>query len=144
SKKVRYRINLAIFAALVWAITSTDLVSRAELINGEVVFADGIGYALYAIYVLGLALLSLYNLYRTYVRQPEYRTSIMMVAFGTALFTVVGIVFGLVLPLLGNFGFLDYSTLGAIFPLLFFAYAITKHDFLDMSVIINKTMSWLL
>src|SRR5690606_37571904 len=112
--------------------------------NGEVVFTDGIGYAVYTLYVLSLALLSLRNMYRNYVQHVEHRTSILMVALATALFAVVGIAFGLVLPVMGNFDFLDYSTLGAIFPLILFSYAITKHDFLDMSVIINKTMSWLL
>ena len=144
SRKINYYFTLSAFLAFTVAIFATDFVSRAELVNGELVFVDGHGYALYALYIVGLALMSLRNLYLTYKRHPEHRTGVVLVAFGIALFALLGVIFAFVLPLLGNFNFLDYSTLGALFPLMLFAYAITKYDFLDMAVIINKSMSWIL
>lgn len=144
ARSISYRINLAVLAALSVGIFFTDFVSYATLVDGELVFIDGPGYALYGLYLIGLVLFALVNLYRNYRRHEEHRTSILLVAFGIAVFALVGLIFGFVLPLFGNFNFLDYSTLGAIFPLMFFAYAITKHDFLDLSVIINKAMAWAL
>lgn len=142
TRKLRYHVNLAVFVALTIAIFFTDFVSTATLVDGELVFIDGVGYAVYGLYLIGLVLFALYNLYRNYRRHVEHRTSILMVAFGIAVFALMGVIFGLVLPLIGNFDFLNYSALGAIFPLMFFAYAITKHDFLDIAIIINRNMAW--
>jgi len=144
TRGISYRINLAVLVALAIGIFFTDFVSRAMLVEGELMFIDGPGYALYGLYLIGLVLFALVNLYRNYCRHEEHRTPILLVAFGIAVFALVGLIFGFVLPLFGNFDFLNYSTLGAIFPLMFFAYAITKHDFLDLSVIINKAMAWAL
>jgi len=142
TRKIRYHINLGVFIALSIAIFFTDFVSQATLVDGELVFIDGIGYAFYGLYLIGLVLFALFNLYRNYRRHVEHRTSILMVAFGIAVFALMGVIFGLILPLIGNFDFLNYSTLGAVFPLMFFAYAITKHDFLDIAIIINRNMAW--
>ena len=99
---------------------------------------------MYGLYLVGLTPLILRNLYLTYKRQAEHRTGVILVAFDIAVFALLGIIFAFLLPLLGNFDFLDYSTLGAVFPLMMFAFAITKYDFLDMAVIINKSLSWTL
>jgi signal transduction histidine kinase len=147
SRKINHYLAFAAviaFVAFSMAIFATDFVSRAELVNGELVFVDGPGYAVYALYTLMIALLCMRNLYLTYKRQPEHRIGVILIAVAIAAFALLGVIFAFALPLLGNFNFLDYSTLGAIFPLMMFAYAITKHDFLDMSVIINKSMSWTL
>lgn len=144
SGRLPYRINLPLFLIFIYLIYFTDFVSRAELIDGELVFIDNLGYVLFSSYILILGAVSLRNLYMAYVRHEQHRTSILLIAFGIFIFTTVVIFFGVVLPLMGNFNFLDFSTLAAIIPLMFFAYAITKHDFLDISVIINKNAAWLI
>lgn len=142
--RIPYRIHLPLLLIFSYLIFFTDLVSRAELVNGELVFTDGLGYALYSSYAVILGGLSLRNLYVTYMRYEQHRSSILLIMFGIVIFSVLVVLFGVILPLMGNLDFLDFSTLGAIFPLMFFAYAITKHDFLDISVIINKKAAWLI
>lgn len=144
SGRLPYQINLPLFLMFSYLIFFTDFVSHAELINGELVFTDQLGYVLYSGYLLALGAISLRNLYLTYIRHEQHRSGILLIAFGIVIFAITVTLFGVILPLMGNFNFLDFSTLGAVFPLMFFSYAITKHDFLDISVIINKTAAWLI
>ena len=61
---------------------------------------------------------------------------------GVASFTICGALFNVILPLLNIYNFLIIGRLSSILPSLFFAYAITKHDFMDITVIINNKMAW--
>jgi signal transduction histidine kinase/predicted DNA-binding protein YlxM (UPF0122 family) len=139
------KINLICFTLLSIAILFTDTVSVAFIENGEVVYEDHpLGFLCYFLYAGTVTIGALITLYLRYKNYPEYRDKIKFLYIGVATFMVCGALFNVVLPLFGIYAFLIIGRLSSIFPALFFAYAITKHDFMDITVIINKNVSWII
>jgi len=130
--------NYAVLATLCALILFTDVVSRAVLEDETVVFVDGPGYAVFALYLAVLGILVLSNLIISYRRYPEYRTRLAYMLTGLGLFIAFGIVFDLVLVVLGNYDWLVLGHLGSVFPSIFFAYAFTKHDLLDIRMVVDR------
>lgn len=131
-------LNIAVFATLSVLIVFTDVVSRAVLEEGSVVFVDGPGYAVYALYLVFLGVAVITNLIISYRRYPTYRTRVGYMLAGMALFIAFGIIFDLVLVVMGNYDWLVLGHLGSIFPSLFFAYAFSKYDLLDMQMVVDR------
>lgn len=130
--------NYVVLVTLCVLTLFTDVVSRAVLEEQAVVFIDGRGYAVYALYLAVLGILVISNLIISYRRYPEYRTRIAYMLTGLGLFIAFGIVFDLVLVVLGNYDWLVLGHLGSVFPSLFFAYAFSKHDLLDMRMVVDR------
>lgn len=130
--------NYALFATLCALTLFTDLVSRAVLEEQAVVFIDGPGYAAIAVYLAVLGILVITNLIISYRRYPEYRTRLAYMLTGLGLFIAFGIVFDLVLVVLGNYDWLVLGHLGSVFPSIFFAYAFSKHDLLDIRMVVDR------
>lgn len=126
-------------------ILFTDLISFAYIEDGNVVYEDHpfgfFSYFLYAGLVTGGALLTLFSRYKDY---EEFRSQIKYIFMGVASFTICGALFNVILPLFDIYNFLVIGRLSSILPSLFFAYAITKHDFMDITVIINKKTAWVI
>jgi hypothetical protein len=136
-------LNAAIFVALTVGILHPSIVTSAVLVNGEVEYRDGPGFALYMIYGSLLGLLAVYNLARAWKRYPEHRSRIRYFFIGIFVYVAAAIIFNLVMPFLGIYDFLIAGRLATTVASIFFFYAITKHDFLDITVIINKAASWI-
>lgn len=130
--------NYTVLAILCVLTLFSDVVSRAVLEDQTVVFIDGPGYAVFALYLAVVGILVISNLIISYRRYPEYRTRIGYMLTGLGLFIGFGIVFDLVLVVLGNYDWLVLGHLGSIFPSLFFAYAFTKHDLLDIRMVVDR------
>lgn len=130
--------NYAVFATLCVLTLFTDVVSRAVLEGQTVVFVDGPGYAVFALYLVVLGILVITNLLISYRRYPEYRTRLAYMLTGLGLFIAFGIVFDLVLVVMGNYDWLVLGHLGSVFPSLFFAYAFSKHDLLDIRMVVDR------
>jgi signal transduction histidine kinase len=138
-----HAINLAVLAVIAVLLLFTKQVSHAELVNGEVVFFDGqLGFLLYTVYALALALLMTNQLYRAWKRYPELRGRIKYFIAGFAIFAGCASTFNTVLPLFGNYSFLLVGRLSGTIAALFFFFAVAKHEFLDITVIINKYAAW--
>jgi signal transduction histidine kinase len=134
--------NVAVMCALVVAIVFTDAITKATLVDGNIVYEDGIGYLLYSLYLTLLGLSALFRLAGVWREYPEHRARVRYFFIGVATYVSCAIVFNLILPSLGNYDYLMIGRLSAtVAPVLFF-YAITKYDFLDVTVIINKTTAW--
>lgn len=136
--------NALLFFGFTAAIFLTDSVSTAEIVADEIVYRDGAGFYLFAFYLSVLGISALARLVLSYRRHVEYRDKIRYYIIGVSIFSVCAIVFNLVLPSLGNYDFLIVGRLGATAAPLAFFYAMTKHEFMDVSVIINRATSWLL
>ncbi len=119
-------------------ILFSDIVSRAELQDGSIVYIDGAGYLYYSIYLVLLGSLSVINLFISYRRYPEYRVRLAYMLTGLGLFIFLGIFFDLILVLFGNYDLLVFGHLASVFPSLFFAYAISKHDLLDIRMVVQR------
>lgn len=130
--------NYILFATLCVLTLFTDVVSRAVLEEQAVVFVDGPGYAVYALYLAVVGILVISNLIISYRRYPAYRTRLAYMLMGLGLFIVFGIVFDLVLVVMGNYDWLVLGHLGSVFPSIFFAYAFSKHDLLDIRMAVDR------
>ncbi|MCB1649844.1 MAG: hypothetical protein KDI25_09915 [Pseudomonadales bacterium] len=131
-------INIVLAVILGVLILFTDQVSRAQLQDEEVVFVDGAGYIVYALYLVLLGLLVIANLLLSYRRYPEYRTRLGYMLTGLGLFIAFGAFFDLVLVMMGNYDWLVLGHLGSIFPSLFFAYAFSKYDLMDIRMVVDR------
>lgn len=130
------------FLMFAGAIIFTDSVTRAHYEGDAIVYEDGAGYVYYSIYLSLLGLSALYKLVVAWRRYPAYRSRIRFFLMGIAIFIGGAITFNLVLPSIGNYDYLIVGRLSATFTPIFFFYAITKHEFLDTTVIINKSAAW--
>lgn len=130
--------NYLILIILSVLVLFTDTVSRAVLEEQTVVFVDGPGYTVYSLYLVALGILVVSNLIISFRRYPEHRTRVGYMLTGLGLFIIFGIIFDLVLVVLGNYDWLVLGHLGSIFPSLFFAYAFSKHDLLDIRMVIDR------
>lgn len=131
-------INALTGAGFTLLILFSDVVSRAELQDGSIVYIDGAGYLYYSIYLVLLGSLSVINLFISYRRYPEYRVRLAYMLTGLGLFIFLGIFFDLILVLFGNYDLLVFGHLASVFPSLFFAYAISKHDLLDIRMVVQR------
>tara|TARA_R110000824_G_scaffold336_3_gene1887 strand:- start:39546 stop:41498 length:1953 start_codon:yes stop_codon:yes gene_type:complete len=137
------RLNIVIFVLLGTAVLFTDFISTAYIEAGEIVYVDHpFGFFCYFLYEGSLALAALLTLYSRYRNYPEYRDKIKFLFIGVATFMICGALFNVILPLVNIYNFLIIGRLSSIFPALFFSYAITKYDFMDITVIINKKVAW--
>ncbi|MES2625325.1 MAG: ATP-binding protein [Pseudomonadota bacterium] len=136
-------VNALVFAAFTFAIFFTRFITHAQIVDDSVAYEDGPGYLLYSIYLSVLGLSALWRLGKSWRLKPEYRDKIKYFFIGIAIFVACAITFNLVLPSLGIYDFLVVGRLSATFAPLFIFYAMTKHDFLDITVIINKTNAWI-
>jgi signal transduction histidine kinase len=136
--------NAIVYAGFVVGIFATDFITDAvfDFANDEVVYRDGPGFLYFSIYLAILSLSSLYKLIRAWRRYPEHRPRIRYAFVGIFIFVVCGISFNLVLPLLDIYDYLIIGRLSATFTPVLFFYAMMKHDFLDLTVIINKEAAW--
>ncbi|MGV3590908.1 MAG: ATP-binding protein [Gammaproteobacteria bacterium] len=135
-------LNAVAFAGLVSAIFFTDDVTSATLEGTQIVYHDGPGFVYYTIYIAVLGFSSLFRLLMAWRRYPEHRSRIRYFFIGIFVYVSCAITFNLVLPFLGIYDLLIVGRLSAtLTPALFF-YAVTKHDFLDVAVIINRGTSW--
>lgn len=137
-------VNMALLVVNACLLLFTRLVSDARLENGQVVFIDGPGFALFTLYALGLALLMMYQLFRAWKNYPALRGKIKFFIAGFMIFAICASTFNMVLPLFGNYSFLIVGRLSGTVTALLFFYAVAKHEFLDMTVIINKHAAWAL
>ena len=135
-------INLSVFSGFTLGILFTDFFENAALINGEVVYLDEPGYPYYSAYLSLLGFSTLNKLVKAWKLHPEYRSRIRYFFIGISIYISCAIAFNLLLPSFGNNDFLIVGRLSATFAPVFFFYAITKHEFLDITVIINKGAAW--
>ncbi len=139
------KTNIAAFILLSGAIIFTDLVSVAYIEEGAVVYEDHpYGFLVYFLYAGLVTAAALFTLYSRYKNNSEYQNQIKYIFMGVASFTICGALFNVIFPLFSIYDFLIVGRLSSILPSLFFSYAITKHDFMDITVIINKRVAWVI
>ncbi|MES3008790.1 MAG: ATP-binding protein [Pseudomonadota bacterium] len=142
--KVLHGLNALAGLSFAVLILFSDVVSRAVLEEGAVVYIDGAGYLYYSIYLVLLSTLTVVNLIISYRRYPEYRVRVAYMLTGIALFIFSAIFFDLILVLYGNYDLLVFGHLASLFPSLFFAYAISKHDLLDIRMVVQRNTAKLI
>ena len=125
--------------ALLFTRKISDAVYDAE----DIRYIEGSGFAVYAFYVLVLAVLIFVFLFSAWRNYPLQRSKIRFFFAGVSCFVLSGCLFNLVLPVFGHYEFLVIGRLSGTVSALMFFYAIAKHEFLDVTVIINKNVAWI-
>lgn len=134
--------NVLVFTLLVAAIFFTDQVSTARIENGQVVYSDGPGWIVFGLYLITLGSSAIWKFLHSYRTLPDTRDRMRWFIIGMAIYIPCSLFFNVVLPAFGVYDYLIIGRLSAtVVPLLIF-YAMTKHEFLDASVIINKQTAW--
>lgn len=135
--------NVVLFIGLTLALFFTELVSTARIEAGEILYDDGPGWLVLTFYLVTVSISALVKFVRSYLLQPQFRDRIRWFILGLAIYIPCALIFNVVLPAFGNYDYLIVGRLSAsVVPVLIF-YAMTKHEFLDASVIINKQTAWL-
>jgi two-component system NtrC family sensor kinase len=134
--------NMLAFLGLCAGIFFTELVSTARIEDGQVLYNDGPGWLVYGLYLMAVGLSAIGKFLHSYYRLPEERDRMRWFIIGLAIYIPAALCCNVVLPGLGNYDYLLVGRLSAtLVPLLIF-YAMTKHEFLDASVIINRQTAW--
>lgn len=137
-------ISSIVFFIFIILIFFTSYVSVATIEDGKIKFIDGNGYKLLGLYYLSLWCLSFKNIYLIYKSNRSYKTQSFFLLIGTGLFILSIMVFNYLLPTLGNYNFLIVGHYSSLIPSIFVFYVLTKHDFLETSIIIKPITSWLI
>jgi signal transduction histidine kinase len=134
--------NLLVLSGLTIGIFFTDLVSTAHLVDGEIQYVDGPGWTVFSLYLITLGSSAIYRFVRSYRDYPQHRERVRWFILGIAIYLPCSLGFNAVLPAFGVYDYLLVGRLSAtVVPVLIF-YAMTKHQFLDASVIINRKTAW--
>lgn len=134
--------NLLVFVALTAAIFLTDEVSTARIEDGEVRYRDGPGWIVFGLYIITMGLSAIARFVHSYRVLPEARGRMRWFIIGLAIYIPCVLLCNVALPAFGIYDYLIFGRLSAtVVPLLMF-YAMTKHEFLDAEVIINRQTAW--
>jgi signal transduction histidine kinase len=139
----KYWLGAVPFTLFALALVFTNFVTHAEYVDSNIVYEDGIGYRFFTLYISLLSFSALYKLIMAWRKFPDYRSRIRYFFVGITIFVISAITCNMLLPSLGNYDYLIVGRLSATFAPGFFFYAMTKHEFLDMTVIINRGAAWL-
>lgn len=120
----------------------TRKVSDAVYEGDDIRYIEGFWFTLYTLYLVVLAVLVFTFLFRAWRSFPTQRSKIRYFIAGVGIFVVCGSLFNLVFPMLGQYGYLIIGRLSCTLAALLFFYAVAKHEFLDVTVIINKYVAW--
>ncbi|HTQ98440.1 MAG TPA: ATP-binding protein [Candidatus Acidoferrum sp.] len=139
----RWHIVTAIItAAFGGGLLFTRSISDAVLDTGGIRYIDGKAFGLMALYICLQAVLIVIFLMGAWKRHPELRNQIRFFFAGVTTFVLIGSLFNMALPAMGKYDFLIIGRLSSTVAALLFFYAIAKHEFLDVTVIINKQVAW--
>ncbi len=91
-------------------------------------------YIIYAIYFISYFIAGLFNLFRMFfINTGRLRLQIFYVLFGLLVAGLGGILFSLILPLLGVSHIFIFGPIFSVFPALFITYAISRYRLLDIN-----------
>lgn len=131
-------ISLGFTLGLLFTREVSDAVMEGDAIR----YIDRTGFYFYTAYICLLALLNVGFLVRSWLRHPEQRGKITVFIAAVSTFVIIGSLFNLVLPAFGNYELLIVGRMSSTLTVLLFFFAIAKHEFLDVNVIINKQVAW--
>ncbi|MBU0502493.1 MAG: hypothetical protein KJ811_04520, partial [Candidatus Margulisbacteria bacterium] len=135
---------LATFFYIVFTLIFPDLFVEGVVPRGPFLFYPSAGalYYFFPILYSALVLLGISNLLKAYKQERgQKRNQINYLFWGMAIGFAGG---ATTFPYVFSLDLYPFGTWGVIVYVVLVAYAITKHDLMDIRVIINKTVAWVL
>lgn len=139
-------LSLATFCAVVFIPTSLN-VKSVEITNAQncqVDFVPGPLYTFITLYLLFGIITTAYILIKKY-RQVEFneKQQIKYILIGLVSATLAGLLVSAILPMLGYSQFITIGPAATLLLIGFTAYAIIKHQLLDIRLIVAETVTYL-
>ncbi|MCP4049573.1 MAG: hypothetical protein GY730_02555, partial [bacterium] len=138
-----FHILLIIF--FICSLPFKSYVKSAELTQAGLNFKYGIIYninGLYLLFGVGYALFNFIQKYRH--ANDKGKNQIKNIFIGCLTGLLIGLTFSYILPALGFVELNKYTTLASIGVLGFYAYAITKHELMNIQLMITRTGAYLI
>lgn len=118
----------------------------AHGVDGLTVLTRGSGLAVYGVTLLlflGAGLWLLIDALKI-IRSQKHRDRIAVVLLGLCVGVAIGVSFNLIMPLLGNYSFVQFGPLGSMVLVIACAYAIVKHGLFDLKLAAARTAAYVL
>jgi len=126
----------SLFAFSKYAIAETFFIPGMPTQN-----VPGILYTIYSFLYLAVIIYGGVLLFNAYKKSStQKRKQILYVGLGFTLLSLGSIIFNFILPFLGELRFFSLGTQFSIFFILFSAYAILKHNLLDIKIVIQRSI----
>lgn len=140
--KKSFWLTLIPFIPICVAIPFGIFVSGIEVsANGAVAPINTPWFPLYAFFFGFYVIFSIILFFRNYRKLSDLaRLKMKYLFFGAATFGITGFVFSAVLPFLGVFDLNFMGILGSIVFVTFTAYALVRHQLMDIRVVIQKSL----
>lgn len=146
----KYKINVKIIIPIVsFIIISIVLlptryfISSATRISDFVNYEYGVLYSVYGIYTLLLSMSGVLILYiKLSKSEGIVRKQLQYTLIGIFLTAITSLILNVFLPLANNNSFIDIGACAPIFYISLFAYAILKHELMDIRLAITRTVSY--
>ncbi|MBF0198600.1 MAG: hypothetical protein HQL32_12860 [Planctomycetes bacterium] len=111
---------------------------------GNMTFTPGWAYMIYTVYFTTFILISFYNLFRKYLNSSKIeKMKLLYIFLGTFLAAVIAMTVNLFLPLLKVTDLNVVGPISTISIVSFTAYAILKHELMDIKVVLTQSISYL-
>jgi signal transduction histidine kinase len=103
-----------------------------------------IGIVIYGILVLGYLLASCAVLFKSYRHANRIlKRQISLILLGVVASSVIGVLFNLILPMMGNYSLVQLGPSGAVFFVAAVAYAIARYSLFDVRLTILRGIAYL-
>ena len=110
-----------------------------DLANQKQVIFNNIGYTLYTLCTLALFVAGTIILFKKYKRQHDAnKIPILYVFFGSIMASVPALISNLILPAFGQFTFFAMGPIFGIFFVICIAYAVFKHNLLNVKIVATE------
>jgi signal transduction histidine kinase len=122
----------------------TDLIIKELIISEmDLTFIKGAGYPYFSVYFLLYCVLTIKNIISGYnYLSPNKKKKVLIFVVGFFTSLVLATTTNLILPILGVSVLYEYGGLATIFFLLFTFYAISKHNLMNIELIITRIFSY--
>lgn len=121
---------------------SDDYISHSEVIGGKHRFTSGWAYAAAQTYVVGCAIICAITILRKMkTLKGDAKFQLKLINIGLLLCVVFGSFFAVILPILGHSEYNTIAPIGTLCLVFFLAVSILKYQFMDVRLIITKSIA---
>lgn len=142
----RIRVMLIVSSIFVFFITlTTNYVLNGITLAQHKGLTYGSGYVIWLIHLTFFFFLAFFNLF-THLRKSVgiQKLQVKFILIGSLSATLFGLITNVILPTLGDFRFFSLGPLMTISMAGFIAYAIVKHRFMDIRLVVARAISFTL
>lgn len=138
-----FLITLAVLPIQIFSVT--DLLFKNISVSSVLNLSLGPLAIPYLVYYVAFFSWALYNFYSGYKKaSPANKVKLEYFIFGFLLTYIIGVLFNVVLVYFGFNKLIYFGPMSSIFLVSCTAFAITKHELMDIRLIINRTGAWLI